>query len=145
VTEGGGKLAFVCVDYDGGCDSAARVPIEDFLGRPAAAELAAPSGLNLFPGGGRVTTGGCRFGGGDHDDEDACRDAGGGSLQGGGELAGTREHTLPEARARSTPGRGARGGGTWEEASQRTSADCDGGCANTLCRKHVRAARPGRR
>jgi hypothetical protein len=48
------------------------------------------------------------------------------AYRGGGELAGTREHTLPEARARGALGRHARGGG--RRRASVPLADCDGGC-----------------
>uniref|UniRef100_A0ACD5Y283 Uncharacterized protein n=1 Tax=Avena sativa TaxID=4498 RepID=A0ACD5Y283_AVESA len=77
VAAGGGEPAFLCADCDGGCEGAARVPVEGFSGCPAASELAASWGLDLLPGGaggGGVEAGGCGFGGGGgggHDDEDA--------------------------------------------------------------------------
>jgi hypothetical protein len=74
VAAGGGEPAFLCADCDGGCEDAARVPIEGFSGCPAASELAASWGLDLLPGtGGAVNSGGCGFGGGGgvHDDADA--------------------------------------------------------------------------
>ncbi|CAM0911824.1 unnamed protein product [Alopecurus aequalis] len=70
VADGGGEPAFLCADCDGGCEGAARVPVEGFSGCPAAAELAASWGLDLLPDGAVARGGGCGFGGG-QDDEDA--------------------------------------------------------------------------
>ncbi|XP_062195673.1 zinc finger protein CONSTANS-LIKE 15-like [Phragmites australis] len=63
---GAGEQTFLCADCAGGCDAAARVPVEGFSGCPSAAELAASWGLDLRG------VGGC---GGDeakyNDEEDA--------------------------------------------------------------------------
>ncbi|XP_047091856.1 zinc finger protein CONSTANS-LIKE 14-like [Lolium rigidum] len=72
VAAGGADPAFLCADCDGGCEAAARVPVEGFSGCPAAHELAASWGLDLLLPGGAVAAAGCGFGTGHvHDDEDA--------------------------------------------------------------------------
>ncbi|VAI86567.1 unnamed protein product [Triticum turgidum subsp. durum] len=72
VAAGGGEPAFLCADCDGGCEGAARVPVEGFAGCPAASELAASWGVDLLPGAGGAAAFGCGLGGGgDQEDEDA--------------------------------------------------------------------------
>jgi hypothetical protein len=50
VAAGGGELAFLCADCNGGCDGTAWVPVEGFSGCPATAELGASWGLDLLHG-----------------------------------------------------------------------------------------------
>jgi hypothetical protein len=108
VAAGGGELAFLFADCDGGCDGTAWVPVEGFSGCPATAELGASWGLDLLHGRRRAS----RW-----------------RRPAGRRGASRRQHTLSEARAhaaqRALPRRAWRG----EEASSTfLCADCDHGC-----------------
>lgn len=49
---GGGDPAFLCAEWDDGCEVSARVPMEEFYDCPGVAELAVSWGTGLLRGGG---------------------------------------------------------------------------------------------